>query len=475
VTKRFRVCDLDQPYLLPPSLQDWLPENHLARFIAEVTNELDLSAIYAEYERQDGRGLAAYHPLLLTRLLLYGYAKGVTSSRRIEQATHDDVAFRYLAANQHPDHDTLAHFRRQHLEALASLFLQALRLCQKAGLVKLGNVAIDGTKILANASTSRSVPYQKLVEREQYWKEIVGKLLAEAQRTDEQEDQQWSKGQASQALPAELSDAKRRLERIQQAKTELEREAQEMLEQAQQNFTPGKPGRPTKEQAAAKKKEDPQQRQKAKGRLRRARRNAENPTRQYNFVDPDSRVMMDTARDAFAQAYNAQAAADGHAQVIVAAQVSQDTTDRAQLLPMVQAVREATGSEPAAVTADAGYWDTLSLRDPSLQAIDVLVSPDSKPQLPDAVLPPTVPHNEEARKMRERLASETGKALYSRRKAIVEPVFGQIKEARGIRRFRLRGLKRVAAEWKLICATHNLLKLFRFRLARPLAIQPAMG
>jgi transposase len=448
---------------MPPSLQDWLPEGHLARFIAEVTEELDLSAIYAEYERKDGRGLCAYHPLLLTRLLLYGYAVGLTSSRRIERATQDDVAFRYLAANQHPDHDTLAHFRREHLDALASLFLQALRLCQKAGLVKLGNVAIDGTKILANASTSRSVPYQKLIERELYWKETVDKLLAEAQRTDQEEDQRWGKGQVPADLPPELSDAKRRLERLRQAKAELEKEAQEMLQQAQQDFTPGKPGRPTKEQAAASTKEDPQRRQKAKVRWRRAKRNAESPTRQYNFVDPDSRVMMDTARDAFAQAYNAQAAADGHAQVIVAAEVTQDTTDRGQLLPMVRAVRDATGAQPQAVTADAGYWDTLSLRDASLQGIDVLVSPDSKPRLPDAVLPPTVPHNEEARQMRERLASQTGKALYAQRKAIVEPVFGQIKEARGIRRFRLRGLKRVTAEWKLICATHNLLKLFRHR------------
>ena len=181
MNKRFRVCGLDQPFLLPPSLQDWLPEDHLARFIADVTNELDLSAIYAQYERQDGRGLSAYHPLLLTRLLLYGYCVGVTSSRRIERATHDDVAFRYLAANQRPDHDTIAAFRRQHLDALAGLFVQALRLCQKAGLVKLGNVAIDGAKIMANASTRRSVSYERLTEREQYWEETVARLLAEAE------------------------------------------------------------------------------------------------------------------------------------------------------------------------------------------------------------------------------------------------------------------------------------------------------
>ena len=464
MSKRFRECSLDQPFLLAPSLQDWLPENHLARFIADVSEELDLSAIYAEYERKDGRGLAAYHPLLLTRLLLYGYAIGVTSSRRIERATHDDLAFRYLAADQHPDHDTIAAFRREHVEALAGLFVQALRLCQKAGLVKLGNVAIDGTKMLANASTHRSVPYQKLSEREQPWKDTVDRLLAAAEHTDQQEDRQWGQGQPADPLPAELAQAQSRLERIRRAKAELEQEAHQQLEAAQQNFTPGKPGRPRKNAEAAAQPEDPQPRQSAKVRFRRARKNAAHPTRQYNFVDPDSRVMRDNARRCFVQAYNAQVAADAHAHVIVAAELTQQVVDRHQLLPMVQAVREATGSQPEAVTADAGYWDTLSLRDPALAGIQVLLSPDAKPLSPDAPLPPTVPHNEDARRMRERLASETGKALYSMRKAIVEPVFGQIKEVRTLRRFRLRGLKQASGEWKLICATHNLLKLFRHRV-----------
>lgn len=463
--KRFRVCDLDQQFLLPPSLQDWLPENHLARFIADVTNELDLSAIYAQYGRQDGRGLSAYHPLLLTRLLLYGYCVGVTSSRRIERATHDDVAFRYLAADQHPDHDTIAAFRQQHLEALASLFVQALRLCQKAGLVKLGNVAIDGTKIMANASTRRSVSYQKLTEREQYWKDTVERLLTEAQRTDEEEDQRWGKGQPADPLPPELTHAQSRLERLRQAKAELEREAQRELEAAAQNHQPRKHGRPTKEEAANHPAEDPQQRQKAREQLRRAKSRAAEPSRQYNFVDPDSRVMKDNARKCFVQAYNAQIATDSYAQVIVAAELTQQTTDRQQLLPMVQAVRGATGSVPETVTADAGYWDTISLRDPAMRGIQALVSPDSQPQPPGAPLPPNAPQNDDAMRMRERLASEDGKALYAKRKATVEPVFGQIKEARNIRRFRLRSLKKVTCEWKLICATHNLLKLFRHRIA----------
>lgn len=465
MNKRFRVCGLDQPFLLPPSLQDWLPEDHLARFIGDVTNELDLSDIYAQYERRDSRGLSAYHPLLLTRLLLYGYCVGVTSSRRIERATHDDVAFRYLAADQHPDHDTISAFRQEHLDALAGLFVQALRLCQKAGLVKLGNVSIDGTKILANASTRRSVPYQKLTEREQYWKETVERLLAEAQSTDQEEDQRWGKGRPADPLPTELAHAQSRLERLRHAKAELEREAQQQLASAAEDCPPRKRGRPTKEEAAKHPPKDPQQRQKGRNRLRRAQSNAAEPSRQYNFVDPDSRVMKDNARKCFVQAYNAQIATDSHAQVIVAAELTQQTTDRQQLLPMVQAVLQATGSAPEAITADAGYWDTMSLRDPSLEGIQVLVPPDSKPQPPGAPAPPHAPNNADALRMRERLTSETGKALYATRKATVEPVFGQIKEARNIRRFRLRSLSQAACEWKLICATHNLLKLFRHRTA----------
>ena len=239
MSKRFRVCGHDQPFLLPPSLQDWLPENHLARFVAEVINELDLSSIYASYERNDGRGLAAYHPALMVRLLLYGYCIGVTSSRKIEQATYDNVAFRYLSADQHPDHDTLASFRQEHLQALSELFVQALRLCQKAGLVKLGNVAIDGTKMKANANAWRSMNYQKLSEREQHWRAEVARLLSHAQQMDREEDQRPEPGDR---LPEELANAQRRLERLQQAKAELEQEAQAQLKAISANRPLRKPG-----------------------------------------------------------------------------------------------------------------------------------------------------------------------------------------------------------------------------------------
>ena len=468
VNKRFRPCALDQAFLLPPSLQDWLPEDHLARFIADVTNELDLSAIYAEYERQDGRGLSAYHPLLLTRLLLYGYSTGVTSSRRIERGTYDDVAFRYLAADQHPDHDTIANFRQQHLKALAGLFVQALRLCQQAGLVKLGNVAIDGTKIMANASTRRSVPYQKLREREQRWEKIVADLLAAAQRTDQEEDQRYGPGRPADPLPDDLANAQSRLAKIRQAKAELEQEAQQRLEELQRLGPSRKRGRPRKDAPAVTlTPHDARQRSNARKELQRARRNAAWPSRQHNFVDPDSRVMRDAARKSFVQAYNAQAAADSHAQVIVAAELTQEVNDKHQLIPMTKAIQQTTGGTPETITADSGYWDSNSLQDPALQGIEMLVAPDSLEAEPGEAHPVHAPSTPEARQMRELLATDSGKARYRLRKAVIEPVFGQIKEARGIRRFRFRGFERVSCEWKLICATHNLLKLFRHRQQAP--------
>jgi transposase len=459
MSKQFRSCSLDQPFLLPPSLQDWLPEDHLARFVADVTNELDLGAIYAEYERKDGRGLAAYHPLLMVRLLLYGYCVGLFSSRRIEQATHDQIAFRYLAADQHPDHDTIANFRQKHLENLGKLFIQAIQLCDKAGLIKLGHVAVDGTKIMANASRHRSAGYEKLNEKELYWKEKVDALLGKAGEVDRQEDELFGKGQPADPLPEELANAKKRLERIKQAKQALEEEAKQQLKQALADHTPRSPGRPKKSECAG----EPMSqacRDKRKKRWQRARKNAESPTREYNFTDPDSRVMQDNGRKCFVQSYNAQVAVDGEAQVIVASAITQQVTDREQLLPMVNLTKQTMGRLPEAITADAGYWDTESLQHESVAAVNLLVSPDSKPVSPGEP-PRSMPLNPLAQQMRERLASESGHAIYRLRKAIVEPVFGHIKERRPFRRFSFRSLAKVRAEWSLICLTHNLLKLFR--------------
>lgn len=289
MSKRFRICSLDQPFLLPPSLHDWLPESHLARFVADVVHNLDLSEIYDCYERKDGRGLAAYHPEMLTRLLLYGYSIGESSSRRMEQATYDNVAFRYLAADQHPDHDTIASFRQQHLESLGRLFVQALQLCQRAGLVKLGHVAIDGTKLQANASRHKSMLYGKLSEQEQYWKQQVDEMLRRACEVDEEEARDGQ--QKCTVLPAELAQAQRRLTRIEQAKRELELEAQQRLKEAQGDWSSrGKRGRPRKgEEPRLHTKEC----YKARQRYYRALRNAACPSRAQNLTDPDSRRMHD--------------------------------------------------------------------------------------------------------------------------------------------------------------------------------------
>jgi Transposase DDE domain len=291
------------------------------------------------------------------------------------------------------------------------------------------------------------------------------RLLNQAQQTDQEEDQRFGSGQPADPLPDQLANAQKRLQRLQQAKAKLEQEAQEQLQAAMDNLPLRKPGRPSKAEQASQPPKDRKQREKEKKRRIRARKNAAAPSRQYNFVDPDSRVMKDNGQKTFVQAYNVQIAVDAHAQVIVAAELTQQTTDRQQLLPMVNSLRSTAQGTPETITADAGYWDTTSLLDPSLKGIEVLVSPDSNPQPPGAPLPPSAPRNEEAIRMRGILASQEGKARYALRRSTVEPVFGQIKEARGIRRFRLRGLFKVTSEWRLICATHNLLKLFRHRTA----------
>lgn len=458
MSKRFRECSLEQPFLLPPSLQDWLPEDHLARFIAEVAETLDLREIYAEYERKDGRGLAAYHPLMLTRVLLYGYATGRTSSRRIERATHEDVAFRYLAADQHPDHDTIAQFRQQHLEALGRLFSQALRLCQKAGLVKLGTVAIDGTKLQANASPAHSMRYKDLSEQEQRLQQVVEELLREAERVDAEEDARWGKGRRGDELPPELATVEGRLEKIRQAKRELEQEAQRQLEEASQQHQPGKPGRPRKDEDRG----SAQLRERNKSRYYRARRETKLPTRHYNFTDPDSRMVYDNGIKTVVQGYNAQLAVDGHAQVVLVAEITQDVNDRKQILPIAAAARAALGEAPEVLLADAGYWDTASLQDPALHDLTVLISPDGRGATGASRFSADHPL---AAKMRDIIRSADGWALYQKRKTIVEPVIGYIKQQRGFRRFALRGLRKVQVEWKLICLTHNLLKLYRYKTA----------
>ena len=465
MSKNFRTCDLDQPFLLPPSLQDWLPENHLARFVAELTPGLDLSKIYGHYGRRDGRGKAAYHPVMMVRVLLYGYCVGVMSSRRIERASHDDIAFRYLCADQHPDHDTISDFRRQHLPVLAQMFTQVLQLCDKAGLVKLGHVAIDGTKLQANASKHKAMSYNRMEEKEKQLRAEVERLLALAEETDAAEDALYDKGNRGDDLTGEMARREGRLKKIAEAKAALEQEARERAETAKKAAESKREDRLKKEQERGRKFggqppriPDPEQ----------ARPEA---TAQRNFTDPESRIMPDGGRKgSFMQAYNAQIAVDSAGQIIVAAEITQDSNDKRQLAPMLERVEQNMGARPAAATADTGYFSESQVTDERVSGIELYVAIGKQKHgegEPHAVPEPgnlTVsrPESDSAReKMKQRLQTDAGRDLYKMRKAIVEPVFGQIKAARGIRSFLLRGFAKTAAEWKLICATHNLLKLFR--------------
>jgi len=479
MSKQFRTCSLDQPLLLPPSLQDWLPEKHLARFVADVTEQLDLSEILVDYARRDGRGMAAYHPVMMVRVLLYGYCVGVVSSRKLEKATYEDVAFRYLAADQHPDHDSIASFRQTHLQALGGLFMQALRLCEKAGLVKLGHVAIDGTKLKANASKHKAMSYDRMQEKEKQLREEVEKLLAQAAQVDAEEDAKYGKGKQGDELPAELARRESRLKKIAEAKASLEQEARErarlekaaaeakLAERQRQEQERGKKfgGRPPQVP-------DPEQAQ-------------VEPKAQRNFTDPDSRIMMDGATKSFAQAYNAQAAVDSHAQIIVAAALTQEANDKKQLLPMLAQVKQNLGRKPEQASADSGYFSEAAVTDRQVAGIELLVPPGRQDHSGEsqtkqvianidtqaATQPQTRPVGESmppaksaAETMRDKLRTTAGSAVYKMRKAVVEPVFGQIKEVRGLRGFLMRGREKVSAEWQIMCLTHNLLKLFRAEL-----------
>jgi transposase len=459
--KCFRSADVNQALLLPPSLHDWLPEKHLARFLVDVVDALDLGAIYDSYEEKDGRGQAAYDPAMMVRVLLYGYCSGSYSSRKIQAKTYEDVGFRYLAADEHPDHSTLAEFRQRHLEALAGLFSQALQLCQKAGLVKLGHVAIDGSKIAGNASKHKAMSYERMSAAEKQLQAEVEALLQRAAAVDAAEDEKYGKGQAGEELPAELARRESRLAKLRAAKAALEAEAQQKAEE---------------KKAAAEAQIRQRQEQEARTGKKVSGREPQVPDpeqavpdakAQRNFTDPESRIMPDGShKGSFVQGYNVQIAVDEKAQVIVAAEVTQQSNDKQQLVPMLEQVKNNVGAQPQAASADNGYWSARQVGDARLQGIDLHVATGKQKHGE-----PSTAADDDAtvataecsllEHMKQKLKTEAGRDLYRMRKAIVEPVFGQIKEWRGFRRFLLRGLQKVRAEWKLICLTHNLLKLFR--------------
>jgi len=376
------------------------------------------------------------------------------------RASYEDVAFRYLCANQHPDHDTIASFRQQHLPVLAELFTQVLQLCSKAGLVKLGHVAIDGSKQQANASKHKAMSYDRMDEKAKQLNAEVEKLLAQAAETDAAEDALYGRGKRGDELPAELARRSNRLTKIAEAKASLEQEAREHAEAAKKAAEEKLEQRRNQEEETGKKVggrppqvPDPEQARPA-------------PKDQRNFTDPESRIMPDGARKgSFVQAYNVQIAVDSQAQIIVAAEITQQTNDKQQLAPMLERVQKNMGVKPLVVAADTGYFSANQVTDERLQDIDLYIATGKRkhgePESPGEPVEPQRDTESAMEKMKRKLHTETGKALYKMRKAIVEPVFGQIKAARGIRAFLLRGMEKASAEWKPICATHNLLKLFR--------------
>lgn len=459
MARSFRPYSMDQQFLLPPNLREWVPEGHLSLFISDLVEEsLDLTAILKPYSEGDARGGMPYHPAMMLKVLLYAYCTGKPSSRKIERATYEDVAFRLLAGDQHPDHDSIASFRKRHLKALAGLFLQALKLCEKAGLVKLGHVALDGTKVKANASKHKAMSYERMCETEKRLEEEVKKLLAAAEQKDAEEDARHGKGRSGDELPKELARRESRLSKIREAKAELEKEATERAVREAEEARAKLEERERREKETGEKPKGPGPR------VPDPEQAKPEPKAQKNFTDPESRIMKDGATKGFEQAYNAQAVVDAESQIIVAPAVTQQTNDKQQLVSMLVQVKENLGKLPEKASADAGYFSEANLTDERLANVDLYVPPNRQKHgaKVEEVSGPAAEGATVKEQMQHKLKTAEGRDVYRMRKAIVEPVFGQIKEVRGFRRFSFRGFENVNAEWAFICLTHNLLKLFRY-------------
>jgi len=441
----FRRYDPEQLLLLPPDMTQWLSADHLVYFVRDLVGQMDLSGIYQSYDGSQG-GFPPYHPEMMVSLLIYAYCVGVPSSRQIEKATHESVPFRVLTADQHPDHDTIAEFRRRHLKVLASLFVQVLVLCRKAGLVKLGHVSLDGTKVRANASKHKAMSYGRMQKAEVELEAEVQRLLKEADQTDEQEDRRYGKGRRGDEWPEELRFKASRLAKIREAKEALEREAREEAKRKQE------------EQEQRRRDRDP------RGRPPKVPTEQPDPKAQRNFTDPDSRIMKDGATKSFEQCYNCQAVVDGHCQIIVASEVTPEANDKRQLKPLLEKLKGNLHRKPKRVSADSGYYSDDNVSFLRKQRIDPYVA-TNRVKHTNKVLPVARGRIPQAATLKERMARKLqtikGRRLYGKRKGIVEPVFGQIKHVRRFRQFLLRGIAKVCSEWELICLGHNVLKLFR--------------
>jgi len=427
MAKTFRTYLPEQNLLLPASLRDWLPDDHLSYFVSDVVDQLDLSEIERVYEGEE-RGQPPYHPRMMTKILVYGYCVGVFSSRRIQKRLVEDVAFRVLAAGNQPDFRTIADFRKLHLKALEELFQQMLRLTLETGTMKLGRVALDGSKVKGNASKHKAMSYGRMKETEKRLREEVRKLLNQAEAADKEEDSRYGRDRRGDELPEELQRRETRIARIREAKHALEERA--------------------REQAKSKGK-DPEQAQ---------------PTKkaQYNFTDPESRMLKGS--DGFLQGYNTQIAVEPVFQLIVGQRVTQAANDKQQMVPLIEAIEEQSGQKPEGVLADNGYCSDENLKYLARKRMEGFVATGKQKHGERRKPCQRGPLPREAgrvERMERKLETKVGAAVYATRKFIVEPVFGQIKQARGFRQFLLRGIEKVRGEWALICMTHNLLKFHK--------------
>ncbi|MGH9412949.1 MAG: IS1182 family transposase [Terriglobales bacterium] len=433
----FRPCAPDQSLLFPPSPRDWLPEGHLAFFIADTVQALDLRALYARYEG-DGRRNAPFDPRMMVTVLLYAYATGTFSSRRMARKLEEDVAYRVLGAGNFPAHRTIAEFRLLHLEAFEDMFVQVVRIAREAGVGRLGKLAVDGTKIKANASKHKAMSYARMQAAEERLRGEIAALLRRAQREDAEEDGRYGAGVRGDELPQELQRREQRLQKIAEAKARLE--ARQAAADRGQGRTPGDGRR-------------------SGGQRRFAREFGVPPDNtQENFTDPDSRIMR--SQGGFEQCYNAQAAVAEGSQLIVAQSLGNNASDQGQMVPLVEAAEQA-GVAVREVLADAGYRAEASLSELERRRIRAYVAlgHEGRSLATGAIAGPAT------RRLARRLRTRHGSARYRRRKAIVEPVFGWIKNVLGFRRFSLRGLRKVRSEWAMVCLAVNLKRLQRLQTA----------
>jgi transposase len=445
---RFKDTDRHSLFLMPPCLEDWVPEDHLARFVVDIVSRLDLSPIRNSYA---GRGSDAYPPSMMTALLFYSYATGVFSSRKIERGTYDSVALRYVAVNTHPDHDTIASFRRRFLEELKSLFTQLLLVAHEMGLMKLGSVSLDGTKIKANASKHHALSWEHACKLEKQLKGEIEQLLRKAQRADQEDLPEGMK------IPEELSRRESRLEAIAAAKAEIERRAAERFAKEQQEHQAKLADRQAKEKSTGKK---------PRGRAPKPPEPGPKSKDQVNLTDSESRIMPSSS-GGFDQSYNAQAAVDVDSMLIVENHITPQSNDKLELGPAVENLCTLPGSLGLVdiLSADTGYFSQSNVEECKGKNIVPYIaagreqhnaSLEDRFTEPAPLLGPADPVTE----MKHRLKTIVGKAIYAKRKSTVEPVFGIIKAVMGFRQFLLRGLKKVAGEWDLVCIAYNLKRMY---------------